>query len=577
MNLARRSVPAVAVLAFLFSTAGVRPAAAQDERPRHLYFELGLFGGVFIPDEEHEFYDQNLVEQEPLQTVSPNFGVRLAFFPLSWLGLEGEGAAVLSKTDITGGTANLFTGRGHLVLQIPFRVTPFILGGAGNTWLVSDEDVLGEDRDRVFHGGAGLKIFASRGFQIRVEGRVQYTNRLVNPADETDENGYIPHFEALAGVTWAIGGRRSETSDEDDPDPDGDGFVEPEDKCPEAKGVEPDGCPAKDSDNDGLNDSADKCSKEPETVNGFEDTDGCPDEVPDEDGDGILGQKDKCADEPEDKDGFDDDDGCPDADNDEDGLVDADDMCPEQDGPQDNRGCPDSDKDGDGVVDRLDNCPDASGSSRFKGCRKKQFVSITPSQLKLARQVQFRSGGASIARPSRKVLDNVADVIRAHPEYVKIRIEGHTDDQGSDDANKSLSQQRAQAVSDYLTGRGIEKDRLEAIGFGEEKPLFSNQSRAGRKKNRRVEFNLEEVRPPGSKPGKGKSGGSGGKSDSSDEDDDEDEDKPEKSDKSDRSDKSSDKPEKKAPETEDRSETMKKPRKETKLPKKDDEVDLDKE
>ena len=499
------------------------PAAAQDARPRHLYVELGAFGGVFVPDEEHEFYDQDVAVQEPFKTVLPDMGIHLAFFPLSWLGLEGEGSFVLGKTD-SGGTANLFSGRGSLVLQIPLRVTPFVLGGAGNTWLVSEDDVLGEDRDRVFHGGAGLKIFATRGLQFRLEGRVYYSNRERSATDPTDDNGLVPHFGGLAGITWAIGGvRRDEI--EDDPDPDGDGFVAPEDKCPEEKGGEPDGCPGKDSDDDGLNDSADRCPTEAETVNGHEDTDGCPDSLPDEDGDGVTGEKDKCADEPEDKDGFQDDDGCPDADNDEDGMADANDMCPEQDGPTENRGCPDSDKDGDGVVDRIDNCPDQPGSSRFQGCRTRQLVSITPSQLKVFKNVQFGSARATIARRSRKLLDNVANVIRSHPEFNKIRIEGHTDDRGSDEVNKNLSQQRAQAVADYLIGRGVEADRIEAIGFGEEKPLFSNRTASGRRKNRRVEFNLEEVRPAGSKPGR--SGGSSGKKPAgSDKDADADEEKP---------------------------------------------------
>jgi outer membrane protein OmpA-like peptidoglycan-associated protein len=508
MSLACRTLSVVAVLASLTGLF-TSDALAQDERPRHLYFELGAFGGVFVPDDEHEFYDETVAVQEPFKTVNPDMGVHIAFFPLSWLGLEGEGSAVLGKTD-SGGTANLFSARGSLVLQIPFRVTPFVLGGIGNTWLVSEDDVLGEDRDRVFHGGAGLKIFATRGFQIRLEGRVYYANRERDPANPTEENGYVPHFGGLAGLTWAIGGRSSGRDTEGDPDPDLDGFVAPEDKCPDERGVEPDGCPAKDSDNDGLNDSADRCPTEAETVNGHDDTDGCPDDLPDADGDGITGEKDQCADEPEDKDGFKDGDGCPEADNDDDGMADADDMCPEESGPTDNRGCPDTDKDSDGIVDRLDNCPDEAGRATYKGCRSKQLVSITPSQLKVFKNVQFRSGGASIARPSRKLLDQVASLIKAHPEFEKVRIEGHTDDRGSDDTNKALSQERAQAVADYLIGRGVEPDRLQAIGFGEEKPLFSNNTASGRRKNRRVEFNLEEVRPPGSKPGKsGKKSGSG--------------------------------------------------------------------
>jgi outer membrane protein OmpA-like peptidoglycan-associated protein len=177
-------------------------------------------------------------------------------------------------------------------------------------------------------------------------------------------------------------------------------------------------------------------------------------------------------------------------------------MCPEQSGPPENRGCPDGDRDGDGVVDRIDNCPDEVGRAEFQGCRTKQLISITASQLKVFQNVQFATGKATISPRSRRLLENVAQVIKAHPEFRKIRIEGHTDDRGADDFNKSLSQDRAASVRDALIGQGVEADRLEAIGFGEERPLSSNRSANGRRKNRRVEFNLEDIGPP-SGPAKG--------------------------------------------------------------------------
>ncbi|HTE53404.1 MAG TPA: OmpA family protein [Kofleriaceae bacterium] len=485
------------VLVFLaLGGLGAGKADAQEARPRALGVEIGVFGGVFIPDEHHEFYNPAVAEQQPLANVSPDFGARLGFYPLSFVGLEGEAGASFSEAD-SGESANLYSLRGSLVLQVPLRVTPFIMGGVGNTWLRSENTTLGNDRDRVWHGAAGLKIFANRTLQFRLEGRIYYTNQERNAQDPTDDNGMVAHFGALAGVTWVIGGRGAPAV-EAQPDPDGDGFVEPEDLCPNEKGVEPDGCPAKDKDGDGINDSGDRCPTEAETVNGVDDTDGCPDELPDPDADGVRGPADKCPAEPEDKDGFEDEDGCPDVDNDKDGLVDGSDMCPEQAGPPENRGCPDTDKDGDGVVDRIDNCPDEVGRAEFQGCRTRQLISITASQLKVFQNVQFRTGKASIAPRSRRLLTNVADVVRAHPEFRKIRIEGHTDDRGADDFNKSLSQDRARAVVDFLVGQGVESDRLEAIGFGEERPLASNRSANGRRKNRRVEFNLEDVRPSGS-------------------------------------------------------------------------------
>jgi hypothetical protein len=102
--------------------------------------------------------------------------------------------------------------------------------------------------------------------------------------------------------------------------------------------------PDHDRDGDGLVDPRDRCPREPEDQDGFQDGDGCPD--PDNDRDGLADARDKCANEPEDKDGLQDDDGCPDPDNDHDGLADARDKCPNQpetiNGKDDDDGCPDT-------------------------------------------------------------------------------------------------------------------------------------------------------------------------------------------------------------------------------------------
>ena len=167
-------------------------------------------------------------------------------------------------------------------------------------------------------------------------------------------------------------------------------------------------------------------------------------------------------------------------------------------GPPENHGCPDTDRDGDGVVDRLDNCPDEEGVPENHGCKKKQLVVLTTEQLKILDKVYFRTGKAALQRRSRPLLDNIAAVLQAHPEIKKIRIEGHTDDKGDADKNKTLSQKRAEAVVEYLVKKGVDADRLEPVGFGEEKPIEDNSTRKGRAANRRVEFNLvnEPATPP---------------------------------------------------------------------------------
>jgi len=85
-------------------------------------------------------------------------------------------------------------------------------------------------------------------------------------------------------------------------------------------------------------------------------------------------------------------------------------------------------------------------------------------------------------------LDEIAATIAAHPEILMIRIEGHTDDVGADVTNLKLSQSRADAVKKALVFRGIAENRLDAVGFGEMRPISSNASDDGRAENRRVEF-----------------------------------------------------------------------------------------
>lgn len=77
-------------------------------------------------------------------------------------------------------------------------------------------------------------------------------------------------------------------------------------------------------------------------------------------------------------------------------------------------------------------------------------------------------------------------------EIEKIQISGHTDSTGDDSYNQSLSEKRARAVYEFFVDNGIAKDRLQAIGYGETKPMLSNDTRENRQKNRRVEFQVVE-------------------------------------------------------------------------------------
>ncbi|MEM7138581.1 MAG: OmpA family protein [Myxococcota bacterium] len=213
----------------------------------------------------------------------------------------------------------------------------------------------------------------------------------------------------------------------------------------------------------------------------------------DTDGDGIIDELDACPTEPEDFDGFQDEDGCPDLDNDGDGIVDADDACPNEPGPPENNGCPDPDRDGDGVVDRLDNCPDEPGPAENQGCPAEQIVVIEETQLQLLEKIYFDFDSAKLQERSHAVLDNVAAVLKSHPEVTLVRVEGHTDSRGNDAYNMRLSQRRAESVVRYLVKAGVNRGRLAAEGFGESDPLIPGASTEEEyAKNRRVEFEFVE-------------------------------------------------------------------------------------
>jgi outer membrane protein OmpA-like peptidoglycan-associated protein len=253
-----------------------------------------------------------------------------------------------------------------------------------------------------------------------------------------------------------------------------------------------------DTDNDGVPDAQDLCPNEAEDRDGFDDEDGCPDL--DNDQDGIPDSRDKCPNDPEDRDGFQDQDGCPETDNDNDGVPDAQDRCPndaeDRDGFQDDDGCPDADNDGDGIPDVADKCPNEAetrnGVDDDDGCPDSGGqVVIVGGKIEIGEQVYFDAGKATIQARSNPLLDRIADKIRANPQVRRVRIEGHTD---ASEGKKSLalSQARAESVREYLIRKGIEGDRLQAVGYGDTRPIDAKKTAAARAKNRRVEFIIVE-------------------------------------------------------------------------------------
>lgn len=103
--------------------------------------------------------------------------------------------------------------------------------------------------------------------------------------------------------------------------------------------------------------------------------------------------------------------------------------------------------------------------------------------------VYFESGAAKLTELSRYELDNLAESLNKYPNMT-IEIGGHTDNTGDAAQNQTLSSERAKAVKDYLTGKGIAASRLQAVGYGQSVPADTNDTEAGREKNRRTEFKI---------------------------------------------------------------------------------------
>jgi outer membrane protein OmpA-like peptidoglycan-associated protein len=120
-------------------------------------------------------------------------------------------------------------------------------------------------------------------------------------------------------------------------------------------------------------------------------------------------------------------------------------------------------------------------------------VEVKEDRIEIKEKIQFDLNKAVIKEVSFGLLDEVAKVIREHPEIKRIAIEGHASSEGGDDYNLDLSDRRSKAVMEYLVSKGgIQADRLSAKGFGETKPISTNETEVGREANRRVEFNIVE-------------------------------------------------------------------------------------
>jgi OOP family OmpA-OmpF porin len=241
--------------------------------------------------------------------------------------------------------------------------------------------------------------------------------------------------------------------------------------CPGKQLLDPP-CPVpvpEDSDGDGVTDDKDKCPNTPKgrKVN----AEGC--EL-DSDGDGVVDGLDKCPGTPAGRKVN--AEGC-ELDSDGDGVVDGLDKCPGTPAGRkvDANGC-EIDTDGDGLVDGVDKCPTVYAKTA-DGC---------PPPLVLE-GVNFDNDQATLRPDAIGILDRAAISLKEWGA-VKVEIAGHTDSNNTDEYNQKLSERRANAVRDFLIGKGIAADRLTAKGYGESRPIADNNTEEGRAQNRRVEM-----------------------------------------------------------------------------------------
>ena len=410
-------------------------------------------------------------------------GGTLGIFVVKNLAIEAEGSYIKTNTKapLAPPTVNVENVpiRGRLVYHIPLGgYASAIRLGAGyvRDMYKKDQDF----NDDGVTGVLGLRWGLGPKFALQVDGTVDY----VPSPDSARADKYL-NYGVQAGLTLLFGNSY---------DKDKDGVKDGVDKCPGTpvgEAVDAAGCSAsqRDSDNDGVKDNADKC---PNTASGAKvDANGCAAEQLDKDGDGVTDSADKCPDTPKGEQV--DASGCAASqrDSDQDGVLDSVDQCPDTPAgmPVDAHGCP-RDTDADGVPDYMDKCPDTPNGQAVDatGC---PAIFQQGQKTVILQGVTFAAGKSDLTDSSKVVLTEVAHSLAANPS-VRVEVGGHTDNTGSRSANLKISTQRAQSVEAFLEANGVSPAQLTAKGYGPDKPIDSNKTKAGRAKNRRVELNRIE-------------------------------------------------------------------------------------
>lgn len=456
----------VGLLTGVLALAGAVPVLAQQAGT----VEIGAFGR-YTKFESKLNFDNRL-----------GVGGRVGVFVVRNLALEGDVTYTRTKSE-TGLELRHTPVHARLIYNVPVGERAAFLVGAGYVRNIfranyrETEDGIG--------GLLGVRFGLSDMLALRLDATGDYIWEAESrfaptqvPGIERKKSNF--HLGGQAGLSLLLGGKR-------DGDSDGDGVKNSVDACPgtpAGDAVDARGCSLpKDADGDGVLDANDRCANTP--AGDKVDARGCT--LPkDADGDGVVDANDKCPNTPAGT--AVDANGCPRVtDTDRDGVSDDRDLCPDTPAGTkvDRFGCA-MDADGDGVTDDRDQCPATIAGLTVdpKGCPS-AFQVGTPLVLV---GVNFQTGKAVILPVSQGVLDQVAQSLVDNPD-VNVEVGGHTDSQGSEAANLRLSQARADAVRQYLIGKGVAAARITAKGYGEGSPVADNTTAAGRAANRRVELN----------------------------------------------------------------------------------------
>ncbi|HLG19462.1 MAG TPA: OmpA family protein [Bdellovibrionota bacterium] len=429
-----KRLPALVLLIFLFS-----PPLSADQADHTLFGRAGDRYGpkrnavTFTP-----FYgwyfdgkNQHLATSADHYTETNNVGFRFGWAFHEYA--EFEASLGYTPTKTLTADQNVYYYLFNAVGQYPVldQWVPYATFGLGGIYF-APSNVNGEG-DFAIDYGVGLKYFVFKNLAIRPDFRV------ITSFGSFTNHAFLPSIN----LTYYASVGKPKPGDRDR-----DGIADPNDRCPDA----------------------------PESINQFQDEDGCPDETPavvtvmaDRDKDQIADSEDECPDKPETKNGYKDGDGCPDTIPSYEVIF--------------------GDKDGDGIKDDLDKCPEVpetvNGIKDDDGCPDRDIDEF----LGVLEGVYFKFNQAEIETASYSVLEKVANVLKKYPK-LKIQIDGHTDSDGPDGYNMKLSKDRAESVRHALMAQGVQSNRLTTRGYGEKRPIAANDSPTGKALNRRIELKL---------------------------------------------------------------------------------------